>query len=36
MDFSLTEEHLMAQKMVRDFAAKEVYPTIKDWDRRRR
>jgi glutaryl-CoA dehydrogenase (non-decarboxylating) len=34
MDFSLTEEHLMAQKMVRDFAQKEVYPTIKEWDRR--
>ncbi len=34
MDFSLTEEHLMAQKMVRDFAQKEVYPTIKEWDRK--
>jgi glutaryl-CoA dehydrogenase (non-decarboxylating) len=34
MDFSLTEEHLMAQKMVRDFAQKEVYPYIKEWDRR--
>jgi len=34
MDFTLTEEHLMAQKMVRDFALKEVIPTIKDWDRK--
>jgi alkylation response protein AidB-like acyl-CoA dehydrogenase len=34
MDFALTEEQLMAQKMVRDFAQKEVYPTIKEWDRR--
>jgi glutaryl-CoA dehydrogenase (non-decarboxylating) len=33
MDFTLTSEHLMAQKMVRDFAQKEVQPTIKDWDR---
>jgi glutaryl-CoA dehydrogenase (non-decarboxylating) len=34
MDFSLTEEHRMAQKMVGDFAQREVYPTIKEWDRR--
>jgi glutaryl-CoA dehydrogenase (non-decarboxylating) len=34
MDFELTQEHLMAQKMVRDFAMKEVYPTIKEWDRK--
>ncbi|HLY25456.1 MAG TPA: acyl-CoA dehydrogenase family protein [Aggregatilineales bacterium] len=34
MDFSLSEEHLMAQKMVRDFAQKEIYPTIKEYDRR--
>ena len=33
MDFALTEEHLQAQKMVRDFAAKEVMPTIGEWDR---
>ncbi len=33
MDFTLTPEHLMVQKMVRDFAQKEVRPTIKDWDR---
>ncbi|HEX9796302.1 MAG TPA: acyl-CoA dehydrogenase family protein, partial [Anaerolineales bacterium] len=32
MDFSLTEEHLMVQKMVRDFATKEVEPTIRQWD----
>jgi alkylation response protein AidB-like acyl-CoA dehydrogenase len=33
MDFTLTPEHLMVQKMVRDFGQKEVRPTIKDWDR---
>lgn len=33
MDFLLTEEHRLAQKMVRDFAQKEIYPTLKDWDR---
>lgn len=33
MDFSLSEEHLMAQKMVRDFAQKEVAPVIKEFDR---
>jgi alkylation response protein AidB-like acyl-CoA dehydrogenase len=33
MDFTLTEEHLMAQKMVRDFAQKEVAPVIKEYDR---
>jgi glutaryl-CoA dehydrogenase (non-decarboxylating) len=34
MDFSLTEEHLLMQKTVRDFARKEVAPIIKDFDRR--
>ena len=34
MDFSLTAEHEMAQKMVRDFAQKEVAPTIAEWDRK--
>ncbi|MCI0708651.1 MAG: acyl-CoA dehydrogenase family protein [Chloroflexi bacterium] len=34
MDFKLSEEHLMAQKMVRDFAMNEVYPTISEWDRK--
>ncbi len=33
MDFTLSSEHLMAQKLVRDFAQKEVRPTIKEWDR---
>jgi glutaryl-CoA dehydrogenase (non-decarboxylating) len=33
MDFTLAPEHLMAQKMVRNFAQKEVQPTIKAWDR---
>ena len=34
MDFSLSNEHLMAQKMVRDFAQKEVAPVIKEFDRK--
>jgi len=34
MDFSLTEEHLQARKMVRDFVQKEVTPTIREWDRK--
>jgi alkylation response protein AidB-like acyl-CoA dehydrogenase len=33
MDFTLTSEHAMVQKLVRDFAQKEVQPTIKEWDR---
>lgn len=35
MDFTLSAEHLLVQKMVRDFAQKEVQPTIKEWDRAR-
>ena len=34
MDFSLTQEHEMVQKMVRDFARKEIAPTIKEYDRK--
>jgi len=34
MDFTLSPEHLMVQKMVRDFATKEISPSIKDWDRK--
>ncbi len=34
MDFSLSEEHRMVQKMVREFAQKEVAPVIKEYDRR--
>ncbi len=34
MDFSLSPEHQMAQKMVRDFAQKEIGPVIKEYDRR--
>jgi len=34
MDFSLSEEHEMARKTVRDFARKEVAPVIKDFDRK--
>lgn len=33
LDFSLTEEQESAAQMVRDFAVKEVYPTIKEYDR---
>jgi len=33
MDFALTDEHRMVQKMVRDFAQKEVTPSIKEFDR---
>jgi glutaryl-CoA dehydrogenase (non-decarboxylating) len=33
MDFALTSEHRMVQKMVRDFAEKEVAPIIKEADR---
>jgi glutaryl-CoA dehydrogenase (non-decarboxylating) len=32
MDFALTEEQLEAQKMVRNFVAKEVIPDIAEWD----
>ena len=34
MDFSLSQEHQMAQKMVRDFAQKEIIPVIKEYDRK--
>ncbi|NQS92455.1 MAG: acyl-CoA dehydrogenase family protein, partial [Chloroflexi bacterium] len=33
MDFGLSDEHQMVQRMVRDFAAKEVLPTIQQQDR---
>jgi glutaryl-CoA dehydrogenase (non-decarboxylating) len=33
MDFALTDEHRMVQKLVRDFAQNEVAPIIKDYDR---
>jgi glutaryl-CoA dehydrogenase (non-decarboxylating) len=32
MDFELTQENMMAQKMVKDFAEKEVLPVIKEAD----
>lgn len=32
MDFTLSDEHRMVQKMVRDFALSEVQPTIQEWD----
>ena len=34
MDFSLDDEHRMVQKMVRNFAVKEVAPVIKEYDRK--
>ncbi len=34
MDFALTEEHRMVQRMVREFAQKEVAPIIKEFDRK--
>ena len=34
MDFGLSDEHLMTQRMVRDFAAKEVLPSIQEQDRK--
>lgn len=34
LDFSLTEEQLSAARMVKDFAEREVYPTITEYDRK--
>jgi len=34
MDFFLSPEHQMTQKMVRDFAQKEIAPVIKEYDRK--
>jgi glutaryl-CoA dehydrogenase (non-decarboxylating) len=34
MDFTLTDEHLAAQEMVREFCRKEVAPVIKEADRK--
>jgi alkylation response protein AidB-like acyl-CoA dehydrogenase len=34
MDFSLSPEHQMTQKMVRDFVQKEIGPVIKEYDRK--
>src|SRR3989337_3969345 len=34
MDFALTEEHRMVQRMVREFAQREVSPVIKEYDRK--
>ncbi len=34
MDFSLSAEHILIQKTVRDFARKEIAPIIKEYDRR--
>ncbi len=34
MDFSLSPEQILTQKMVRDFVQKEIAPVIKEYDRR--
>ena len=34
MDFTLTEEQIMAQEMVRNLAREKIYPTLKEWDRK--
>lgn len=34
MDFRLTEEQKMVQKMARDFAEKEIEPYVKEWERK--
>lgn len=34
LDFSLTEEHQNVAQMVKEFGEKEIYPTIKDYDRK--
>ena len=34
MDFSLSQEQQMTQRMVRDFAQKEIAPVIKEYDRK--
>lgn len=34
MDFSLSQEYQMVQKMARDFARKEIAPVIKEYDRK--
>jgi glutaryl-CoA dehydrogenase (non-decarboxylating) len=34
IDFSLTEDQLSAAQMVREFAEREVHPTIKEYDRK--
>ena len=36
MNFALTEEHRMVQKMVQDFAQKEVAPVVKEYDRQQK
>lgn len=33
MDLALSEEHLMAQKMVREFASRDLAPSVKEHDR---
>jgi alkylation response protein AidB-like acyl-CoA dehydrogenase len=34
MDFALSPEHQMVQKLVRDFAQKEIAPVVKEYDRK--
>jgi len=33
MDFTFSEEQIAARQVARDFARREVYPTLKEWDR---
>jgi glutaryl-CoA dehydrogenase (non-decarboxylating) len=34
MEFTLSEEQVMAREMVRNLAREKIYPTIKEWDRK--
>ena len=36
MDFELSEEHKMLREMARDFARREMAPTLKDYERQRK
>ena len=33
MNFDLTEDQLMIQQMVKDFAEKEIRPNVNKWDK---
>ncbi len=33
MDFTFSEEQIAARQVARDFARREVYPTLKEWER---
>ena len=36
MDFELSEEHKMVREMARDFARREMAPSLKDYERQRK